>query len=52
MELDEGVRMVGCQATMVRYTLTQLRLGSKLPSLLNPLPEGRGKPPLNTPTNP
>ena len=37
--------MVGCSATKVQYTLTQLRLGSKLPSLLNPLPEGRGKQP-------
>ena len=38
MQLDEGVPPVGCCATALRYTLTQLRLGSKLPSLHNPLP--------------
>ena len=38
MQLDEGVPLVGCWATEVRYTLTQLRLGSKLPILRNPLP--------------
>ncbi len=42
MQLDEGFRIVGCCANKVRYTLTQLRLGSELPSLLNPLPHGRG----------
>ena len=41
--MDEGVRLGGSDATMVQYTLTQLRLGSKLPSLRNPLPHGRGK---------
>jgi len=39
--LDEGVRLVDCRATVVPYTLTQLRLGSKLPSLHNPLPHGK-----------
>jgi len=47
MQLDEGVPLVGCCATIVRYTLTQLRLGSKLPSLLNQFgsPAGRSDPP-------
>jgi len=36
--LDEGVLSPETQ-----YTLTQLQLGSKLPSLRNPLPHGRGK---------
>jgi hypothetical protein len=39
------MRVFRCQIgarTRRQYTLTQLRLGSKLPSLRNPLPEGRG----------
>ncbi len=40
--LDEGERACGPRDPLDRNPLTQLRLGSKLPSLRSPLPRGEG----------